>query len=102
MDHLRFLAIEYFRLVQVKRYVLKKVTSRAGETSTFGPGFASHKPGRQKQVSKTQAFSMFFLADRNASSRRASPEDLKNKKSLVFLENRNVFIRKSSKLTVFN
>ena len=44
---------------------LKKLASRADETPTFELGFSVHELGGQKKVSKTQGFSMFFLADRN-------------------------------------
>ena len=62
-----------------------KLASRADETPTYELGFAGHKLGCQKKSSKTQGFSMIFLAARNVCGHPWSPMALKTFKTSIFL-----------------
>ena len=80
----------------------KKLVSRADETPTFGSGFSCHELWRQKNISKTQGFSMFFLAPRNVTDNIGLKESPENEKSLLFLIKRLLFNQKSRKSNAFH
>ena len=80
----------------------RKVVSLSHKTATFGSGFSDHGPGGQKKTLKTQGFSMFFLAVDFVCDQPGPLHAEKIQKSLLFLVNRQVFIRKSEKLNTFH
>ena len=78
-----------------------KLASRADETPTYELGFAGHKLGCQKKSSKTQGFSMIFLAARNVCGHPWSPMALKTLKTSIFLSKTICFDEKLKKTQRF-
>ena len=62
----------------------KQLASRTDETPTSELGVACHKLSRQKKVSKTQAFSMFFLAGRISCDHSGLPDVQKIEKHQIY------------------
>ena len=87
--------IKNFRLVQAKRNVLKKVVSRADETPTFDEGLSGHNLVAQKKVSKTQAFSMFFLTSKNIFDEKVPTMDATHGNHQICYAKRSLLIRKA-------
>ena len=63
----------------------KNLAFRLDETPTSEPGFSGHEHGRPKKASKTQGFSMIYLAGRNSCYHLGPPAAPKNPKTSIFL-----------------
>ena len=79
----------------------KKLAFRLDETPTSELGFPGHELGRQKNTSKTQGFSMIFLADRNSCHHLGPPAALQNPKTQIFLSKTLGFGAKVKKTQCF-
>jgi hypothetical protein len=101
-DNPRSLAIEYFRPVQVKRYVFKKTRFPCGRNAYFGIGVFRSRTWRPKKNLKNIRFFNVFLRLQNLDDRTGLEEAMKNAKQQFRLTNRKVLMQKARKLNTFH